>query len=206
MKNITLNGLCVLLILISNTAFAQTNLLKTIFSDKDNFALTTEFGNKMPKTFLVIDSTQEWYGKRFKLPENLKDTAVMNRILNDEHHPYNHTYIFKDSLLNSLFDDGEKEDLFIASQQQKPRLLKSTEAPFKLIKSYKNVKNGFFFSISDILYSNDKKYAFINIYIYRKTSKRQSLDDTSYGSILLVYQKISNNNWQKLKSLGHLIL
>jgi len=206
MKNITANWLCALLFLISQTAFAQNNLLKTIFNDKSNFALTTEFGNKMPKTFLVIDSTQKWYGKCFKLPENLKDTSVMNRILNDEHHPYHHTYIFRDSLLNSLFNDAEKEALFTASQQQKPRLLQIIEAPFTLIKSYKNVKNGFFFSISDILYSNDKKYAFINIYIYRKTSKRQSLDDTSYGSILLVYQKISNNNWQKLKSLGHLIL
>lgn len=208
MKQALIKYIAILAFLLNGiNLYAQdTNVLRLVFNDQTNFNITTTLHNKMPKKIFVLATTDKWYGKRFKLPENLKDPIVMKRILQDEHHPYYHSYIFRDSSLNSLFNHKQKEQLYTSSQNTKPRSLKNKEANFTLIKSYKAVKIGFFFSLTDVIYTTDKLFAMMDIRVFQKTDKNQTLDDIAYGRIFLIYQKNKNGKWVRIRKLEHLIL
>ena len=92
-----------------NILFAQNNdLFELVFADSSNFSIAESDG-KRPSKYLVLNNTQEWNGTRFKLKENVRLDSVRRKLERNEHHPYNHSYLFKDSLFSQLFSDEEKQ-------------------------------------------------------------------------------------------------
>lgn len=83
------------LILLGVSSYSQdSGLLKLIFKDKSNFDITTGFDNKMPTVYYVLNKTGKWNTYRFHLDDDLTLETVRRKLENDEHSPYNHSYLF----------------------------------------------------------------------------------------------------------------
>jgi hypothetical protein len=180
-------------------AFSQDEILRLAFKDKSNFDITTLLANKRPKKFYVLSTTDQWNSYRFYLNE--KDMADRR-----EHSPYMHSYIFKDTMLNRMISDSEKLYLYEMSRMLKPRTLAGSFPEFILVKSFRDIKKGFFFSVTDPVFTTDNQYAFIDIIIYKKDDRIKELNDSQFGHTLLIFQKLGNKEWTRIKKINYLIL
>jgi hypothetical protein len=136
---------------------------------------------------------------------NESSAEVMRRIENDEHHLYNHTYLFRDTTLDKLISDSEKRSL-----KQKAGLLQSKSIAlkgknFRTVSSTKKL-TGFYFVTTEPVFTSDRKYAFIDLTVFYKENKKQELNDTYFGKICVVYEKQNDNRWKKIYVRDHLIL
>ena len=193
--------------LITATVSGQTEeIYHLTFSDKSNFELTTLLDHKMPKTFFIIDTTKTWNPNRFWLTdfENNDKEKVVKQIQKDEHHPYFHSYLFSDTALNKLFADKTKKELSIESKKIKPRRLTLKGSTYQTIPSSKKIK-GYYFIASEPFFSDDKKFAFIELTVCYKDSYRQPLNETYFGTIAIVFQK-QDNKWKRIAKKDWLIL
>jgi hypothetical protein len=189
------------------SVFAQEAvIINLVFKDTTNFDLTRTFGDNTPTEYFVLTQTDCWNSQRFKLKENVKSTFTRKRLSRDEHHPYNHTYLFRDKALDKLFSDSEKEYLFAQTKAIPSRELTMGSINFSLVKSFETVKNGFFFSITDPIFTTNKDYAFIDIHIYHKDEASKGMNDSYFGKILLIYQNIKTKGWTQIEKIDHLIL
>ncbi len=194
-------------LIIYTSVFAQNNkLIEIAFKDKTNFEITTFLKNEKPKVFFVLDKTDKWNSYRFHLDKDLTSDSVIRVLKRDEHSPYNHSYIFKDTFTKILFNDTEKHNLYKQALLITPRYISETIKEFKLIKSFKVAKNGFFFSVTDPILTTDKQYAFIDITTYKKDIETEELKFAYFGHTLLIYQNIKGKNWRRIKKIDYLIL
>ena len=188
-------------------AYSQDNdIIKLAFKDKSNFDITTKLNNKKPDRYFVLSMTDNWNGNRFRLKENLKSDSVRKKLSGDEHHPYNYSYIFKDTILDKLFSDNEKEHLFQLSQTTNPRQLTHGLNGFSITESFKTAKNGFFFSVTDPIFSSDGQYAFLDITTYKKEKETKDLNDAYFGTTFLIFNNIKGQGWTRIKKIDYLIL
>lgn len=195
------------LLLFWTTSFSQDNtIIKLAFSDKTNFDIITRFYRKRPTTFYVLDKTDKWNPYRFHLDEDLTSDSVRKHLERDEHSHYNHSYIFRDTVLDKLFSESEKQRLYKLAQTRKPRQIADTFKLFKLIKSFNTAKYGFFFSVTDPIFTQDKQYAFVDIITYKKDKETEKLNYAYYGTTLLIYQNIKGKGWIRVKKRDYLIL
>ena len=123
----------------------------------------------------------------------------------DEHHPYNHTYLFKDTTLNMLINDNENKSLSQKAGTLKSRKIVLNGKNYLTVSNSKNIK-GFYFVTSEPVLTNDKKYAFIDIVVFHKDYLKQNLDETYFGTICIIYEKQQDNNWKKIRVKNYLIL
>jgi len=195
------------LLLFWTRSFSQDyGIIKLAFRDKSNFDITTLLDNKKPTTYYVLNKTDKWNTYRFHLDEDLTSDSVIKKLKSDEHSPYNHSYIFSDTMLGRLFNDTEKQHLYKFAQSIKPRQLTDTFKVFKLIKSFNTAKNGFFFSVTDPVFTKDKQYALVDITTYKKDKETEELNYAYFGTTLLIYQNIKGKGWTRIKKRDYLIL
>lgn len=189
------------------SSFSQDNtIIKLAFSDKTNFDITTSFGDKKPMVFYVLNMTYEWNKYRFHLDADLTSDSVRKRLEHDEHSPYNSSYIFRDTLLDRIFSESEKQRMYKLAQAIKPRQLADTFKLFKLIKSFNAAKYGFFFSVTDPIFTQDKQYAFVDIITFKKDKETEKLNYAYFATTLLIYQNIKGKGWTQIKKRDRLIL
>lgn len=182
------------------------NWTSLICSDSTNFTLTRFFGNSMPHTYFFLDTTQPWNLNRFKLREDVHDPAVLKKIAQDEHHPYHHSYIFRDSTLDRKFTAAIKEHLYESAWQQKAGKLAADNKSYSLMKRYEDMPAGFFFVSSGPVFTSDQQYCFIDLGILLKTAETTGINDAYFGTVLLIYQKNNRGEWKRWKKMEHLIL
>jgi len=195
------------LLVFSTNSFSQDNgIIKLAFRDKSNFDITTLLNNIKPTVYYVLHETDKWNTYRFHLDEDLTSDSVRKQLERDEHSPYNHSYIFKDSLLDQLFSDSEKEHLYRLTQSIKPRQILDTFKVFKLTKSFNTAKKGFFFSVTDPIFTTDKQYAFLDIVTFKKDKETTELNYAYFGTTLLIYKNIKHKGWTRMKKIDYLIL
>lgn len=195
------------LLVFSTRSVSQDNgLIKLVFKDKSNFEITTLLGNKKPAVYFVLSKTDKWNMYRFHLDEDLTSDSVRKKLASDEHSPYNHSYLFRDTALDLLFNETEKQYLHRVAQSMKPRQLTDTFHVFKLIKSFNTAKNGFFFSVTDPVFTQNKQYAFIDITIFKKEKETEDFNHAYFGTTLLVYEYIKKKGWSRIKKRDYLIL
>lgn len=146
--------------LISNLCFSQTDTFyKIIFENENNFRIIKILGGKIPKKFILADSTTTFYPKSFWLDNiNLKDEKVIKEIAEDEHHPFNNVYIFSQNEYNNLFNDDEKKLLSITCQNIKSKKIKITDKKYYTVDNTNKIK-GFYFLISEPVYDSNNKFA-----------------------------------------------
>lgn len=194
-------------LLISFLCFSQESLIiKLVFSDRTNFKITESFGNQRPKNYRVLVKTNTWNASRFHLEEDLAIDSVRKELENDEHSSYNNTYLFTDSLLNQLFNESQKKYLSHLAESKPPRQLTDTFSVFRLIPSFEKAKNGFFFSVTDPIFTKDKQYAFIDIATHKKDKETEDLNTSYFGTTLLIYQYFKDKGWKRIKKVDRLIL
>jgi hypothetical protein len=197
----------ILTLLLATKIFGQTEeVYRFTFSDKSNFKLTTLLDHKLPKTFFIIDTTDAWNSNRFWLTDfdDKEKEQVIKSIQNDEHHPYFNSYLFSDTVLNKLFSDKEKQQLCDQSKTLKSKPIHLNGSNYKTITSSKNIK-GFYFVTSEPIISDDKKFAFIDLTVFYKESYKQSLNETYFGTIGIVFQR-QGKSWKRIVKKDWLIL
>jgi hypothetical protein len=200
------NLIIISVLFFATNSFSQNeDIVQFAFRDTSNFNITKSFGDKDPSIFYVLASTDKWNGYRFKLSENIKSDSVRRILASDEHHPYNHTYIFKDTNLDKLFSDNEKNYLYEQTQIIQSRQLQSCNQ-FEVIRSFKNIKDGFFFSVTDPIFTADKKFAILDITTYHKDKDTKEFRETYFGTTLLIYENVQGKGWTRMKKIDYLIL
>lgn len=206
-ENLKLQTIIILLLLSRINSFSQENdLIKLAFSDKSNFDITMRLGNKRPAVYYVLTKTENWNTYRFHLDEDLTSDSVIKKLENDEHSPYNHSYIFADTAINRLFSDTEKMLLYKTAKSISPRQITNTFKMFKLVNSFNEARNGFFFSLTDPVFTSDSLYAFIDIITYKKDSETEDINSCYFGMTLLIYQNIKGKGWIRIRKKGYLVL
>lgn len=197
----------IILLLFQTQSFCQDNgLIKLVFSDKSNFEITTSFDNKNPAVYYVLNKTDNWNTYRFHLDEDLKSDSVRMKLERDEHSPYKHSYLFSDTALDKLFSDAEKQHLYSVAQSIKSRQLTEAFKVFRLIKSFNDARIGFFFSVTDPIFTRDKQYAFIDVTTFKKDRETEELNYAYFGTTLLIYRNINGKGWTRIKKRDSLIL
>ncbi|MFT3676695.1 MAG: hypothetical protein QM781_12410 [Chitinophagaceae bacterium] len=197
---------CLLAGLLPYAQQPAINWTSLICSDSTNFTLTRFFGDSMPSAYFFLDSTQTWNLNRFKLKEDVHDPAILKKIARDEHHPYHHSYIFRDSILDRTFTATVKEQLYQSARQQKAERLSADNKVFSLMKKYEDMPAGFFFVCSTPLFTPDQQYCFIDLGILHKTAETTGINDAYFGTILLIYRKDYTGQWKRWRKMEHLIL
>jgi hypothetical protein len=206
MKKILLFTYCLLAGLLPYAQEPVTTWTTLICSDSSNFTLTRFFGDSMPHTYFFLDSTQSWNLNRFKLKEDVHDPAVLKKITHNEHHPYHHSYIFRDSTLDNKFAPAIKEQLYESARQQKAEKLTADNKTYALMKRYEDMPAGFFFVRSTPVFTPDQQYCFIDLGILLKTAETTGVNDAYFGTVLLIYQKSNTGEWKRWRKIEHIIL
>jgi hypothetical protein len=195
------------LLLLGTQCFSQDNgLIKLAFKDKSNFDITTLLNNKKPTVYYVLNKTDIWNTCRFHIDQDLSSEIVRKELERDEHSAYTYCYIFKDTTVNKLFNEKEKQHLYQISKSIKPRLLVDTFKLFKLIKSYEKAKNGFFFSVTEPIFSTDNQFAFLDITTFKKNKDTEELRFAYFGHTFLIYQNLKEKGWTRIKKIDYLVL
>jgi hypothetical protein len=193
--------------LIGFYSYSQEHeIIELAFKDKSNFDLTTFLDNKKPTKYFVLKATNNWNTYRFHLDEDIKIDSIRKALESDEHSYYNHSYIFRDSTIDNLFNDAEKTHFYLTALSIKSKILTNDFKEFSIISSFKTAKNGFFFSISQPIFSTDKQFALIDIVTHKKDKETEDLNQSYFGTILLIYQNIKNKGWTRIKKVKYLIL
>ena len=197
----------ILLSSASATGLSQTkDIYKLTFSDPSNFVIIKSFGSELPEKIFIIDTTAHWNPQRFWLPElKVNSPESVATIRNDEHHPYNYTYLFKDTILNACIGDSEKAALSHAASQVTSQRINLKGVNYKTVSSSDNLK-GFYVVTTEPIFSTDGKYAFIDLTIFQKTKLIQSIEETYFATTCIVYQKQKNGKWNKIRIANRLIL
>lgn len=194
-------------LIISSICYSQEDLIiKLAFSDKSNFDLTQKFGHKRPKNYWVLNKTNSWNADRFHLKEDISNDSIRKELELDEHSAYNNTYLFTDSFLNQLFNESQKNYLFQLAEAKQSRQLIDTFKVFRLIPSFEKAKTGFFFSVTDPIFTQDKQYAFIDIATHKKDKETEHLNTSYFGTTLLIFQYFKDKGWERIKKVDRLIL
>ena len=155
---------------------------------------------------MIIDTTQIWNTKRFWLDDvNLKSSEVLKSISGDEHHSYYHTYLFRDTTLDKNIHDAEKKALSQRAGELKTHKISLKGNGYKTIHSTKNIK-GFYIVSAQPVFSTDMNYAFVDITVFHKDTVKDEQSESYFGTICIVYQRQSDNNWKKIKVAEWLIL
>jgi len=197
----------IMLLIFWTISFAQENaIIKLAFSDKTNFDITTFLDHKKPTVFYVLKKTDKWNIYRFHMDKDLTSDSVRKRLERDEYSPYNHSYIFRDTVISRLFSDSEKQRLFNHTKAIQPKELADTFKVFKLIKSFSAAKIGFFFSVSEPIFTQDKQFAFVDIITYKKDKETKKLNYAYFGTTIIIYQYIEGKGWTRIKKRDHLLL
>lgn len=192
--------------LICCGAFAQNDdLIQQFFADKDNFIITKSLGGNIPETYQVFNQTNPWNAFRFKISDTPLSDSALKKMKQNEYHPYNHTYLFKDTALSNLFSGPEKNNLHAFGQKLKPRQLNLPAKNVKLIPALANAPLGFFFSVCEPVISSDGKYAFIDLTVYEKTKYTKKLSEAYFATVCVLYRK-SAVGWEKLKVIQQIFL
>jgi hypothetical protein len=199
-------ALSMLFLVLETTSFCQADEIYSLtFGDTSNFVVTTYLGHQRPTKLFIIDTTGTWRSDRFWLKELNERSKSIKELEAKEHHPFNHTYLFKDTLLNMLFSDAEKQSLVKKTESLKSKKITLKGKNYVTIPPSKKAK-GFYFVATEPLLTSDLKYAFIDLLVFYKDKRRQDPSEMLFATICVVFEKQPDNKWKKMKVRNHLIL
>jgi hypothetical protein len=187
--------------------YSQTKELYDLaFSNKDNFSLFKFFGGKIPRRFVIIDTTERWNPETFFLKGlDLKDPKVVEDLINEEHHPYTNSYLFIDKKLDSLISNDEKKYLSDLAERSVSTKTTLKGTKYRIADKFKKRK-GLYFLITDPIYSSDKQFAFGQILIRRKEIFMGDKMDEYFIFLTIMFQKNKEEKWTQIGIKEHPIL
>lgn len=201
------SSLLLMLVFVCITAFGQSDeIYRLAFSDPSNFTITTKlYDRKQPAYLWIVDTTDNWRSTRFWLRElNGNIAGSMKKIEHDEHHPYHHTYLFRDTALSARIPENERRKLSKKAKNLKSVKLKLKGPKYTTVRSVKEL-TGYYFSTTAPLFSSDGKYGFVDITVYYKETANEDWIASYFGTICIVYER-QNKSWKKIDIRSRLIL
>ena len=198
--------ICLMFLFICNFCFSQADTFyKIIFENKKNFDIVKILGRRIPKKIILVDSTVLFYPKSFWLDNiDLKDEKVIKEIEEDEHHPFNNVYIFSQKEYDVLISDDEKKYLSQACQKFKSKKIKIAEKKYFTVETTNNL-DGFYFLVSEPVYSSNNQFAFVEVDIKSKGVFLDEKTDEYFGVLKIIFSKDANGIWKQIGNYGHLI-
>ena len=218
MRLLTLN---ILFTLFCLTGDCQTNdIMQIALKDRSNFKVMTALRGKLPSKFILLQTTKKWDTQNFVLDsvdlENPQIKKQMesgtydkyNKMYSDTYaNPYLQTYLFTDTLLSKKIDKTERLQLKKSALKKTIKKVSFARQNFLTVSSYHKVNKGYFMTVSEPVFTSDKKYAFISFDIYNIGKKKwDNMNQYYFGQVTIVYQKQKNNTWKKIVSKDHVIL
>ena len=195
-----------ILLFISFSCYSQSNeLYDIVFSNKANFDVLKAFGNKIPSKYIILSTTQTWDSTTFYLNNiDLKNPLVLDKIIKNEYHPYHYSYLFSNKLLDEKISMEEK--IFLAEKSKKiiasPIDLKGKNYYTSKISS----KKGFYFSVSDPIYTSSNDYAFLYLVIKQKYKVQNEEWIEKFATLTFMFQKNSQGKWDQIGIKQYLVL
>lgn len=180
--------LTLLLIINAISSFSQDKIINEILSNKSILKNLVVFKILKPSKYVLFNKTEKWNNYRFQVSD------YPNANIEDEHHPFNHTYFFKDKKIAKLFLT-EKTYLYEKSMSLNPKKIKVSQTKgFKIVnEGYKTQKEEILIKISEPILSKDNLYVFIEL----KTYFKQEL----YSVEGLILEK-GNGKWNPFFKVG----
>ena len=169
-------------------SFSQDKIINEILSNKSILKNLVVFKILKPSKYTLFNKTEKWNNYRFQVSD-YPDSNI-----EDEHHPFNHTYFFKDKKIAKLFST-QKSYLYEKSMSLNPKKIKvSPIKGFKIVNErYKTQKDEVLIKISEPILSEDNLFVFIEL----KTYSNQELYSVE-GLIL----KKENGKWNPFFKVG----
>lgn len=184
----------------------KEEIYRLAFSDTSNFRIMNLLDHKRPALIRIMDTSMRMQPQRFWLSELDKATpADIRKMELDEHHVYNHSYLFRDTALNGLFSTAEKKQLATRAAQTHSVKLSLSGPNYITLHGSRSIK-GFYVVSTEPLFSSDGLYAFIDMLVFNKEKASSKPDDSYYGTIMLVFSKQANGSWKKTGIRSYLIL
>jgi hypothetical protein len=190
----TLQIIIYLILFNTTVGFSHDNLICEILQNKSVLRSLIAYRILKPPKVYLCNRTDKWNDYRFQV------SSFGDSNFADEHHPYNHTYFFKDKKISKLFS------LEANSLYQKSNSLKIRTVPinpikgFQVIDSINKVKNGLLMTFSEPILSKNKEYCFVELKIYQVSKT----DKDFYSSEGLILKK-ANHKWQLFHKVGGMI-
>ena len=183
-----------LILFDSITGFSQDNLIHEILQNKSVLRSLIAYRILKPTKVYLYDKTDKWNEYRFQV------ASFGDSNFADEHHPYHHTYFFKDEKISKLFS-MEFDSLYQNSISLKTRRIPINPMQgFHVIHSTDNLKNGLLMTFSEPILSKNKEYCFVELKVYQVSKN----DKDFYSSEGLILKKV-NQKWQPFHKVGGMI-
>jgi hypothetical protein len=192
----------VFLFLAGSTCFAQKDgLLRMALSDTSNFQIMDHVlgqpGNF--KNFRVLETTVPWNRNRFYIQDLEKIDST------DEHHPYFHSYIFRDPALKQLVPAMQYKSLQARANAVPRRKLQTFAIGKPVVPSFTIAAPGFLVAVSDAVFSNDGTVAFVDLALYHKEFTGAEFNQSVVATVCVLYKK-RGTKWEKVKAVSYMIL
>ena len=170
----------------------------------------TFMGGKIPHNLIVLETTKKWDTQAFWLDDIDLDNPEIKRQMDagsygkyynmnkDSYRdPYSTTYLFRDPSFKFKADKIERLMLREKALKQPVKKVKIFGPHYSTAANYRQIKKGFFMTMSEPVFSSGKKYAFINFYIYLKEEKKETMNEYYFGDVTIVYER-QFNTWKKI--------
>jgi len=218
MRLLTLN---IVFTLLWSTNYCQTNdIMQIALKDKSNFKVMTALRGKIPSKFIVLQTTKKWDTQNFILDgSDLENPQIKKQMdsgtyekynkmySNTYANPYLQTYLFTDTLLNKRIDKSERLRLKESALKQTIKKVSFAGQNYLTVSSYHKINKGYFMTVSEPVFTTDKKYGFVSFDIYNLGEEKfDNMKQYYFGQVTIVYQKQKNNTWKKIASKDHFIL
>jgi hypothetical protein len=199
--------LIILIIVNANSiAISQDTLIyRQSFSDSSIVRVIEEIGLPKPENLSILNKTMLWKPYRFYMVEVLGLSNIeLSKIHFDEHHPFEHSYIFNDTTLNSLFPDSLKLELRNNSLSLKPTKVTIRGSGYHSVANMDN-KTGYYVRTTQPVYCSQSRYAFIEFDI---CYKEKLIPDNNFNfeqivNFLYVFKLQNDGSWKIIWRLKH---
>ena len=211
--------ICHLLILLLTTVTLPAQTLQTTqiynqtFSDPSNFTIMSEMENKQPEHIFVLDSTQSWPSgilwSGWTGDEKLLEIMTQP---GSYHESYDPDYLYRDPVIFREFSANERVALRKRSGEMISKKISLQGKNYSTLPSAKDIKE-FYVMTTEPVFTTDGNYAFIYIEVFHNSNmplmspgEVLSFNDTYFGMTTIIFKKLPDNSWRRIKKIDQLML
>ena len=210
-------SLLLILLLTTVTLQAQnpqtTQIYNQTFSDPTNFAIMSLLDNKQPEHIFVLDSTRGWpsgiFWSGWTGDEKLLEIMTQP---GSHHESYDPDYLYRDPVIFRQFSASERLALRKRAGAMRPEKISLNGKDYSTVSSAKDIKR-FYVIATEPVFTTDGNYAFIYLETFDNDDKPYvspdagpPFDSNLYGMTTIIFKKLPDNSWKRIKKIDQLFL
>lgn len=169
--------------------------------------------NKQPEHIFVLDSTQSWPSGIFWSGWTGDETLLEIMTQPGEHHEsYDPDYLYRDPVIFRQFSANERVALRKRSGALIPKKINLQGKNYSTLPSAKNIKR-FYVIATEPVFTTEGNYAFIYLEIFDNDNQPfvspdegPPFDSNLFGMTTIIFKKLPDNSWKKIKLVNQLLL